>query len=62
VSATPRSLRNLFPLPNGSGLLETYNINNAPVSLRSRGTLQQQPLEVAKGCQRLASTGKCSRR
>jgi len=34
TSATPQSLPNLFPLPNGSGLLETYNINNAPISLR----------------------------
>lgn len=32
-NATPQSLPNLFPLPNGSGLLETYNINNAPISL-----------------------------
>jgi hypothetical protein len=29
-----QSLPNLFPLPNGSGLLETYNINNQPVSLK----------------------------
>src|ERR1700722_2927426 len=28
-----QSLPNLFPLPNGSGLLETYNINNQPISL-----------------------------
>src|SRR5580700_8487219 len=28
-----QSLPNLFPLPNGSGLLETYNINNLPISL-----------------------------
>jgi cytochrome c peroxidase len=34
TSATPQSLPNLFPLPNGSGLLETYNINNVPISLR----------------------------
>ncbi len=34
TSATPQSLPNLFPLPNGSGLLETYNINNAPISLQ----------------------------
>lgn len=34
TSATPQSLPNLFPLPNGSGLLETYNINNAPISLK----------------------------
>jgi hypothetical protein len=31
--ASAQSLPNLFPLPNGSGLLETYNINNAPISL-----------------------------
>jgi len=29
-----QSLPNLFPLPNGSGLLETYNINNRPISLQ----------------------------
>ncbi len=34
TSATPQSLPNLFPLPNGSGLLETYNINNGPISLQ----------------------------
>jgi hypothetical protein len=28
-----QALPNLFPLPNGSGLLETYNINNQPISL-----------------------------
>ena len=28
-----QSLPNLFPLPNASGFLETYNINNAPISL-----------------------------
>ncbi len=33
TNASPQSLPNLFPLPNGSGLLETYNINNAPISL-----------------------------
>ena len=31
--ASAQSLPNLFPLPNGSGLIETYNINNAPISL-----------------------------
>lgn len=30
--ASAQSLPNLFPLPNGSGLLETYNINNASIS------------------------------
>ncbi len=34
TSAAPQSLPSLFPLPNGSGLLETYNTNNAPISLR----------------------------
>jgi len=33
VVANAQSLPNLFPLPNGSGLLETYNINNQPISL-----------------------------
>jgi cytochrome c peroxidase len=27
------SLPNLFPIPNGSGFLETYNVHNAPISL-----------------------------
>ncbi len=34
TNASPQSLPNLFPLPNGSGLLETYNVNNAPISLK----------------------------
>jgi len=34
TSATPQSPPNQFPLPNGSGLLETYNINNTPISLK----------------------------
>lgn len=34
TNASPQSLPNLFPLPNGSGLVETYNINNAPISLK----------------------------
>ncbi len=33
TNAGAQSLPNLFPLPNGSGLLETYNTNNAPISL-----------------------------
>src|ERR1700722_1766613 len=33
IGANGQSLPNLFPLPNGSGLLETYNINNQPISL-----------------------------
>src|SRR5579863_10524570 len=33
-TASAQSLPNLFPLPNGSGLLETYNINNEPISLK----------------------------
>ena len=32
--ATAQSLPNLFPLPNRSGWLETYNVNNAPISLK----------------------------
>jgi cytochrome c peroxidase len=32
--ASAQSLPNLFPLPNGSGLIETYNINNEPISLK----------------------------
>jgi cytochrome c peroxidase len=33
TTASAQSLPNLLPLPNGSGLLETYNVNNAPISL-----------------------------
>src|SRR6202162_340945 len=33
TGATPQSLPNLAPLPNGSGFLETYNVNKAPISL-----------------------------
>src|SRR5579863_1026459 len=33
MSAIPQSLPNQFPLPNASGLLETYNVNDAPISL-----------------------------
>jgi cytochrome c peroxidase len=33
AAARGQSLPNLFPLPNGSGLLETYNVNNAPINL-----------------------------
>ncbi len=33
AAASGQSLPNLFPLPNRSGLLETYNVNNAPVNL-----------------------------
>ena len=32
-AASSQSLPNLFPLPNRSGLLETYNVNNAPINL-----------------------------
>jgi hypothetical protein len=28
-----QSLPNLFPIPNRSGLLETYNVNHRPISL-----------------------------
>src|SRR5579872_7021979 len=31
--AGAQSLPNLFPLPNATGFLETYNVNNAPISL-----------------------------
>src|ERR1700722_1935566 len=31
--AGAQSLPNSFPLPNHSGFLETYNVNNAPISL-----------------------------
>lgn len=35
VAAAPAQLLpNLFPLPNGSGLIETFNINNTPISLK----------------------------
>src|SRR5580692_11606122 len=34
TNGNSQSLPNLFPLPNGSGLLETYNVNNAPISLK----------------------------
>jgi cytochrome c peroxidase len=33
TTATSQSLPNLLPLPNPSGWLETYNVNNAPISL-----------------------------
>jgi cytochrome c peroxidase len=33
TTATSQSLPNLFPLPNSTGWLETYNVNNAPISL-----------------------------
>ena len=33
AAARGQSLPNLFPLPNRSGLLETYNVNNAPINL-----------------------------
>ncbi|MGH9543998.1 MAG: hypothetical protein ACRD23_02160 [Terriglobales bacterium] len=33
AAASGQSLPNLFPLPNRSGLLETYNVNNAPINL-----------------------------
>src|ERR1700690_2635111 len=31
--ASAQSLPNLFPLPNGNGFLETYNVNNTAISL-----------------------------
>jgi cytochrome c peroxidase len=33
VSTSAQSLPNKAPFPNGSGFLETYNVNNAPISL-----------------------------
>ncbi|HEY2845368.1 MAG TPA: hypothetical protein VGJ09_17020 [Bryobacteraceae bacterium] len=33
LAAQAQTLPNLFPFPNGSGLLETYNIHDAPISL-----------------------------
>ena len=33
VAVNAQTLPNLFPLPNGNGILETYNINDAPISL-----------------------------
>src|SRR5215470_19704237 len=33
TTARSQSLPNLLPLPNPSGWLETYNVNNAPISL-----------------------------
>jgi cytochrome c peroxidase len=33
TTATSQSLPNLLPLPNPSGWLETYNVNNSPISL-----------------------------
>jgi cytochrome c peroxidase len=33
TTATSQLLPNLLPLPNPSGWLETYNVNNAPISL-----------------------------
>lgn len=33
LAANGQSLPNLFPLRNASGLLETYNLNNAPIDL-----------------------------
>ena len=33
TAASGQSLPNLSPLPNGSGFVETYHVNNAPISL-----------------------------
>jgi hypothetical protein len=44
TSATPQSLPNQFPLPNGSGLLETYNINNAPINLKGAFFNHSEPM------------------
>jgi hypothetical protein len=34
AAASGQSLPNLFPLPNRSGFVETYNVHNAPISLK----------------------------
>ena len=34
TAASCQSLPNLFPLPNHSGFVETYNVHNAPISLK----------------------------
>ena len=34
VGINAQTLPNLFPLPNGSGILETYNLHDAPISLK----------------------------
>ena len=34
TTASGQSLPNLFPLPNHSGFVETYNVHNAPISLK----------------------------
>ena len=34
ATASGQSLPNLFPLPNHSGFVETYNVHNAPISLK----------------------------
>ena len=33
LAATAQTLPNLFPFPNGSGVLETYNVNGKPIDL-----------------------------
>ena len=33
VGASGQSLPNLFPLPDGSGFVETYDVNNSSISL-----------------------------
>src|SRR5579864_8699901 len=34
ILANAQTLPNLFPFPNASGLLETYDIRNTPISLK----------------------------
>jgi len=34
VAVNAQTLPNLFPLPNGKGILETYNMHDAPISLK----------------------------
>jgi cytochrome c peroxidase len=33
TTLSAQALPNLFPLPDSSGLIETYNVHNAPISL-----------------------------
>jgi hypothetical protein len=33
TAASAQSLPNLFPIPNGSGFLETYNVDNTSIDL-----------------------------
>lgn len=48
VGANAQTLPNLFPLPNGSGILETYNLHDAPISLK--GTFFQSIGTNGRSC------------